>query len=299
MRVGARDDDVAGLDRLAQRLEHGAGELGELVEEQHAVVGEADLARASRRARRRRSPPSRRCGAACGTGGRARCRPPPAAPRGCGSSRSPAPPRGSSGGRMPGRRAASIDLPDPGGPTIRMWWRPAAAISSARLARSWPFTSERSRGRGGRLDVAGLRRGDRGAAGEVVDQRQQVFGAMTCTAPTQAASAPQAAGQISPQSASAAAIAAGSAPITAISAPSSDSSPSATLPATASRGRTSIAASTASAIGRSKCEPSLGRSAGDRFTVIRLAGSARPIAVSAARTRSWPPTPPCRAGRRG
>ena len=54
------------------------------------------------------------------------------------------------------------------------------------------------------------------------------FGAITWTAPTHAASAPQAAGQIRPQSASAAATAAGSAPITATSAPSSESSPSAT-----------------------------------------------------------------------
>ena len=43
---------------------------------------------------------------------------------------------GLSGGRMPGNRAASIDLPDPGVPTKSVWWRPAAAISSARLARS-------------------------------------------------------------------------------------------------------------------------------------------------------------------
>ena len=71
-----------------------------------------------------------------------------------------------------------------------------------------------------------------------------------------------------------------------MSEPSSDSSPSATCAATSSRGSTSIAASTASAIGRSKCEPSFGRSAGERLTVMRLAGSARPIAVIAARTRS-------------
>ena len=41
----------------------------------------------------------------------------------------------SGGGRMPGRRRASIVLPDPGGPVIRRLWRPAAAISSARRAR--------------------------------------------------------------------------------------------------------------------------------------------------------------------
>ena len=113
-----------------------------------------------------------------------------------------------------------------------------------------------------------------------------VFGAITSTAPTHAASAPQAAGQISPQSASAAASAAGSAPITAISEPSSESSPSATCAATSSFGSTSIAARIDSAIGRSKCEPSFGRSAGERLTVIRFAGSASPIAVIAARTRS-------------
>ena len=45
---------------------------------------------------------------------------------------------------MPGRRGASIDLPDPGGPIISRLWPPAAAISSARFAVSWPLTSARS-----------------------------------------------------------------------------------------------------------------------------------------------------------
>ena len=39
-------------------------------------------------------------------------------------------------------------------------------------------------------------------------------------------------------------------------------------------------------MGRSKCEPSFGRSAGDRFTVIRFGGSASPIEAKAACTRS-------------
>ena len=51
---------------------------------------------------------------------------------------------GLSGGRMPGSRAAIIDLPEPGGPMKLRLWPPAAAISSARLAFSWPFTSRRS-----------------------------------------------------------------------------------------------------------------------------------------------------------
>ncbi len=45
MRIGARDADLAGLERLAQRIEHRALEFGELVEEQDAEMREADLAR--------------------------------------------------------------------------------------------------------------------------------------------------------------------------------------------------------------------------------------------------------------
>ena len=43
--AAAGDGDRALLERLAQRLEDVAAELGELVEEEDAVVGEADLAR--------------------------------------------------------------------------------------------------------------------------------------------------------------------------------------------------------------------------------------------------------------
>ena len=64
----ARDADDAVLERLAQRLERGPLELGELVEQQHAAMREADLARPRARARRRRAPRPTRCGAARGTG---------------------------------------------------------------------------------------------------------------------------------------------------------------------------------------------------------------------------------------
>ena len=43
-----------------------------------------------------------------------------------------------------GSRAASIDFPAPGGPFSKTLWPPAAAISSARLALSWPLMSRRS-----------------------------------------------------------------------------------------------------------------------------------------------------------
>ena len=46
----ARDPDLALFERLAQRFEHVAAELGQLVEEQHAAVRERDLARAQRSA---------------------------------------------------------------------------------------------------------------------------------------------------------------------------------------------------------------------------------------------------------
>ena len=49
MGVGARHGDAAGLHRLAQRFERGALELRQLVEEQHAEMGERHLARPPRR----------------------------------------------------------------------------------------------------------------------------------------------------------------------------------------------------------------------------------------------------------
>jgi uncharacterized protein YeaO (DUF488 family) len=45
--VGARHRDLAGLQRLAQRIEHRALEFGQFVEKQHAEMREADLARAN------------------------------------------------------------------------------------------------------------------------------------------------------------------------------------------------------------------------------------------------------------
>ena len=83
--AGPGDADLAGLQGLAQRVEHVAGELRRLVEEQAAVVGQRGGARAgSCRCRRRRSPPWWRCGAARRTAARsisgcaaaAGCRPP-------------------------------------------------------------------------------------------------------------------------------------------------------------------------------------------------------------------------------
>ena len=46
-----------------------------------------------------------------------------------------------SGGSMEGSLLASMVFPAPGGPIITTLWPPAAAISRARLARCWAFTS--------------------------------------------------------------------------------------------------------------------------------------------------------------
>ena len=62
---------------------------------------------------------------------------------------------GVSGGRIVGSRAASIDLPAPGGPIISRLWPPAAATSSARLALSWPLMSREVEQRA--VDLADLR----------------------------------------------------------------------------------------------------------------------------------------------
>ncbi len=42
--VGARDIDLARLQRLTQRIEHRALEFGQFVEEQHTQMREADFA---------------------------------------------------------------------------------------------------------------------------------------------------------------------------------------------------------------------------------------------------------------
>lgn len=43
--IGAGDQDVAGLHRLAERVQHLRLELRQLVEEEHAVMRKRDLAR--------------------------------------------------------------------------------------------------------------------------------------------------------------------------------------------------------------------------------------------------------------
>jgi hypothetical protein len=137
MRVGARDHGTARLDRLPQRIENGPRELRQLVEEENAEMGKADLARLHVQ-----TAADQRCHRRCGARkGRVResapSRSSPA--RLCTMETSTS--RASSGGSRPGSRLASMDLPAPGGPIINILWPPAAAISSARFAVSCLFTS--------------------------------------------------------------------------------------------------------------------------------------------------------------
>jgi hypothetical protein len=158
---------------------------------------------------------------------------------------------GDSGGNRPGSLAAIIDLPEPGGPMNSRLWPPAAAISSARLAFSWPFTSRRS----GALPASTTRPGVGGDRIWVPRKwltREISDGAARMrVSPAQAASAPQASGQIRPRPSAPAATAAGRAPGALTIRPSRDSSPMAAQSASASGWITPMAAITARAIGRS------------------------------------------------
>ena len=189
-----RDPHDALLQGLAQAVEHGRLELAQLVEEEHAAVGQATpRPGACSRCRRRPWPPATPCGAgpaaaAGGPGHRAG-----AGRRPSGSWWSPAPRPGPRAGSSPGRRWASMVLPAPGGPSSRRWWPPAAATSTARRAETWPRTSARSGGASGATGSAPARPArPRRVAGEHGDQLGQgVAPSGPRAAATSAASASQ------------------------------------------------------------------------------------------------------------
>ena len=131
---GAGNADGAVFERLAHDFEDAAGEFRELVEEQHSVVSEGDLAGARDGA----SADESRVGDgvvrdAEGTNA-------DQAGSGIENSGHAVDLRGSrassnvSGGRMVGMRLASMVLPELGEPIIRMLCPPAQPTSMARLA---------------------------------------------------------------------------------------------------------------------------------------------------------------------
>ena len=135
--------DDTGLQRFAQNLQHFAIELGQLVQKQYPMMRQADfpwprIAAAPTRA----TAEAVWCGERKGrTPQLSKVKPPAVRERTAALSKA-----SSSGisGKMPGKRAANIDLPVPGGPISNRLWRPAAATSKAWRAN-------------GRLDVTQIR----------------------------------------------------------------------------------------------------------------------------------------------
>ncbi len=115
---------IAVFERLPQRLERGSDELGHLVEQQHAAVREARLARTrawpAADDGRHRGAVMRRAEGRRDDQRPARGRSSPATEwmRVTSSASS-----GARAGRTPGSRRASIVLPVPGGPASRRLWR--------------------------------------------------------------------------------------------------------------------------------------------------------------------------------
>ena len=282
---GARDRDEAVLQRLPQRLERGSRELGQLVEEQHAAVREARLARTQSRfaADDRRG---RRAVIARGTAGSRRADAPAVAvrrPSGRASPRAPPPDRAGAG--CPAA-ATEHRLARAGGPPSSRLWPPAAAISSARRARSCPRTSARSGTTTGAAPFTGST-----GSGSSSPRRYATASARwrtrTGSTPASAASAADSDGHSSRSSPILRAPSAtASTPPTGRSRPSSASSPTDACRSSSSRGTCRDAASTASAIGRSKPEPSFRSSAGARLTVTRRRGNSSSADAMPLRTRS-------------
>ena len=291
----ARDRDHAVLERLPQRLENGARELGQLVEEQHAVMGERHLARSRARSRRRRSPAQTRRGAAPETarldtsarpGG---SRPATEWMRVTSSASARV-----SGGRIPGRRRASIVLPVPGGP-----------IEQARCA----SRRRRSRAHGGRAPARARPR-DRAQAGSSASSGSGSYDGASISPRKYATTSPRwrtGTGSMPASAASGADSAAQTTRLeTGAARPFGDGErprhrPDAPVERRARRprrarraareGAACVAPRTASEIGRSKPEPSLRSAAGARLTVIRrLTGHSSAAETTPLRTRcfaSW------------
>ena len=180
-------------------------------------------------------------------------------------------------------------LPPPGGPLISRWWPPAAATSSARLASSCPWTSERSWS----LTASS---GARGVPAECAAPRTSMPSTWLTTAASdghgmtsrpsiKAASAASSAGtNTRSYPSSRRPRAATSTPSTCRTEPSRASSPRKALRGGA--GRRACASAMATAIGRSRPVPSLRSSAGARLTVKRVFGNCSSLFLIAERTRS-------------
>ena len=277
--------DAAVLERLAQRLERRPRELGQLVEEQDAVVGEGRLARARLRAAADQAGRPRSCGAARGTGARST---EPAAAVQAGDAVDARDldrlARASAAAGATGSRRASIVLPVPGRAVQeagcgRRPRRPRAPGSArcgrgrrrgrARRGRRTPAARRRSGGIGAGLarrragpppPPAGARRrapraGDERRLARAVARDARAARARARRAPSAIASAPRTGAHARRRA-------------TARRRPRS--------PSSASASSWPLAASTATASGRSKPGPTLRRYAGARLIVMRSCGNSKP-----------------------
>ena len=212
-----------------------------------------------------------------------------AARRPSGSSLPRAPPRASGAAACPASRRASIVFPVPGGPASSRLCRAGRGDLERPSSPFLPRTSARS---GYGSDRPRGRPPDR-RAGFCSPRRYAAASARwrrgTGSMPASATSAADSAGAEEPVDARRrrAASAHASAPGTGRSRPSSASSPSAACSARRSAGSCRDAASTASAMGRSKPEPSFRRPAGARLTVMRRSGHSSSALAMPLRTRSF------------
>ncbi len=192
------------------------------------------------------------------------------------------------GGRRPGRRRASMVLPAPGGPIIRRLCAPAAAISRARRAPACPLTSARS----SIGPDSGARDGEvaRGSATPWLSASSNsaseptVLTSSPSTSPASAALARGTTARCSPRSRAPSSW--GSTPRSGCTVPSSDSSPTKSVPSSDSRGTAPSAPSVAAAMARSNPLPVFFTSAGARLTTIWHSEMYSPTCASALFTRT-------------
>ena len=176
-------------------------------------------------------------------------------------------------------------LPAPAGPTIRRWWPPAAATSSAWRPKAWPRTSARSgTGRCGGWTATGGRGGHGESPPSTLTSVRRSGAVRASARLTKVASCAHAGGTTTPAVLSAPT--SGNTPGTLLSDPSRPSSP---MKASCLIGSVAIwtsAARTPRAMARSNPEPALRKPEGARLTVILFWGQVKPLDMMAARTRS-------------
>ena len=232
----ARDVDDARLERLAQHLQHAPIPFRQLVQKQHAVMRERDLAgpriaaAADQRDGARRV--MRRAIRAHAPGRRTR-----SARRAKRSRRLQRFVLGRAAAGCPAAAARASTCPCPAARSSAAGAPPAAAISSARLACAWPRTSARSGDRRARVTRgAGVNGSSRIAPGRCAQTASSVAAGCTTASRTSAASSALAAGSTNARPSRRAASAIASAPRIGRNSPSSASSPANSCRASASPG---------------------------------------------------------------